>query len=480
MVTGSASPSTATEGPPGPLDDAGYAFLPPKVRAQLFVLPSLMRNPPDYFAQTARQYGGVVTLSPNRAYLVTDLDGIKHVLQDNHTNYIKGPWYHVLRPLMGDGLFSIDGEDWKRQRRLVQPAFQRKHHARMAGIMVDSTSRMLERWEGKAARAEAVDGRAEVILLTIEILLRNMFSGDLIGSEQVIRDAILDCSRHMNLIDAVRLVKVLTWFRFAKRRRFEHGVRTLDQFVLRVVEQRRRDKIDNGDLVSLLLWARDEQTGESMSDRQIRDELKTMLQAGNDTVADVICWTWYLLAKHAEIRERVEQEVDAVLNGRPPGFEDLPGLEYTRRVVMETMRLYPPGWVFARSALKDDVIGGFRIPAEALVIVSPYVMHRLPTLWEDPERFDPDRFLAERSIGRPRFAYFPFSAGPRQCIGADVAMMEAQMIVAMAAQRYRLSVPANLSPGLKARISLTADCAIELTPIARQTHLATQLPSKAV
>jgi cytochrome P450 len=350
----------------------------------------------------------------------------------------------------------------------------------MAGIMVDSTSRMLQRWEGNASRAEAVDGRAEVILLTLEILLRNMFSGDLMGSEQVIRDAILDCSRHMDLIGAVKLVKVLTWFRFAKRRRFERAVRTLDQFVLRVVEERRRNQVDNGDLVSLLLWARDEQTGESMSDRQIRDELKTMLQAGNDTVADVICWTWYLLAKHPEVRERVELEVDAALKGRSPGFEDLPALEYTRRVIMEVMRLYPPGWVFARSAVKDDVIGGYRIPAEALVIISPYVMHRLPGLWEDPEKFDPYRFLPEKSQGRPRFAYFPFSAGPRQCIGADIAMMEAQMIVAMAAQRYRLSVPADFSPGLKARISLTADCAIALTPVARQPHLVTQVPSGTV
>ena len=168
--------------------------------------------------------------------------------------------------------------------------------------MVDSTSRMLQRWEGNASRAEALDGRAEVILLTLEILLRNMFSGDLIGSEQVLRDAILDCSRHMDLIGAVKLVKLLTWFRFARRRRFERAVRTLDQFVLRVIEERRRNQVDNGDLVSLLLWARDEQTGESMSDGQLRDELKTMLQAGNDTVADVIAWTWYLLAKHPEVR----------------------------------------------------------------------------------------------------------------------------------------------------------------------------------
>jgi cytochrome P450 len=469
MVTGSASPSAATVGPPGPLDDAGYNFLPPRLRAQLVVLPSLMRNPADYFAQTARRYGGVVTLSPNRAYLVTDPDGVKHILQDNHTNYIKGPWYQVLRPLMGDGLFSSDGDYWKRQRRLIQPAFQRKHHPRMAGIVVDSTSRMLQRWEGHASRAEAVDGRVEVILLTLEILLRSMFSGDLIGSEQVLRDAILDCSRHMDLVGAVKIVKLLTWFRFAKRHRFQRAIRTLDDFILRVVDQRRRNQVDNGDLVSLLLWARDEQTGESMSDRQIRDELMTMLQAGNDTVADAVSWTWYLLAKHPEVRQRVELEVDSALKGRPPGFEDLPTLDYIHRVITEAMRIYPPAWVFARSAMKDDVIGGYHIPAEALVIVSPYVTHRLPGLWEDPERFDPDRFLPERSQGRPRFAYFPFSAGPRQCIGASIAMMEAQMIIAMAAQRYRLSVPPGFSPGLKPRISLTADCAIALTPVARIT-----------
>jgi cytochrome P450 len=159
MATGSATDTTA--GPPGPLDAAGYRFLPARLRAQLTVLPSLMRNPPNYFAQTAARYGGVVTLSPNRAYLVTDPDGVKHILQDNHTNYIKGPWYQVLRPLMGDGLFSSDGDYWKRQRRLIQPAFQRKHHPRMAGIVVDSTSRMLQRWEGNASRAEAVDGRVE-------------------------------------------------------------------------------------------------------------------------------------------------------------------------------------------------------------------------------------------------------------------------------------------------------------------------------
>ena len=348
MVTGSASPSTAKVGPPGPLDDAGYHYLPSRVRSQLIVLPGLLRNPPEYFLQVSRRYGGVVTLSPNRIFLITHPDGVKHVLQDNHTNYIKGPWYKVLKPLMGDGLFSSDGDYWKRQRRLVQPAFQRKHHPRMAGIVADATSSMLQRWEANASRAQVIDARAEVILLTLEILLRSMFSGDLIGCGQELREAILDCSRHMDLVSAVNVVKLVAWFRIARRRRFQRAIRRIERFILRVVEQRRRTQTDNGDLVSLLLWARDEQTGESMTDRQIRDELMTMIQAGNDTVSDAISWTWYLMAKHPEVRQRVELEVDSTLSGRPR-FEDLPALDYTNRVIMEAMRIYPSAWVFGRT-----------------------------------------------------------------------------------------------------------------------------------
>jgi cytochrome P450 len=470
MITETAAGSKLA--PPGPLDDAGYRYLPARVRSHLVVLPGVVRNPPEYFVQVARRYGGVVTLSPRRIFLVTYPDCVKHVVQDNHTNYIKGPWYKVLKPLMGDGLFSSDGELWKRQRRLVQPAFQRKHHPMMAGIIADATSSMLQRWETNASRGEAIDGRGEVILLTLEILLRTMFSGDLIGYEQELREAVIEYERHMDLVSAVNSVKLPAWFPTTGRRRFQNAVRTLERFIFRVVDERRRTQTDNGDLVSLLLWARDEETGESMSDRQIRDELMTMLQAGHDTVSDAIAWTWYLMAKHPDVRQRVEGEVDSTLGGRPPRFEDLPALAYTNRVILESMRVYPPAWVFARTPVEDDVIGGYHIPAKSLVVISPYVTHRLPDIWENPENFDPDRFLPERSEGRPRFAYYPFSAGPRQCVGASVAMLEAQMIVSMAAQRFQLTTPPGFSAGLRPRISLTADRTLWLTPISRRSSAA--------
>lgn len=459
--------ATSKPAPPGPLDDAEYRYLPGLVRAYLIVLPEVIRNPPEYFLQVARRYGGVVTLSPRRIFLVADPDGVKHVVQDNHTNYIKGPRYKVLKPLMGDGLFSSDGELWKRQRRLVQPAFQKKHHPRMAEIICSATASMLDRWEANAAARRAIDARGEVILLTLEILLRSMFSGDLIGHEPELREAVIEYEKHMDLVGAVNLAKLPAWFPSAGRRRFQGAVRTLEQFIFRVVKERRRTQTDNGDLVSLLLWARDEETGQPMSDRQIRDELMTMLQAGHDTVSDAVAWTWFLMAKHLDVRDRVEQEVDSVLGGQPPRLEDLARLAYTDCVIQESMRVYPPAWVFARTSLEDDVIGGYYIPAKSLVVISPYVTHRLPELWENPETFDPDRFLPERSEGRPRFAYYPFSAGPRQCVGASLAVLEAQMIIAMAAQRYQLAADPGLSPGLKPRISLTADCTLWLTPLSR-------------
>jgi cytochrome P450 len=453
--------------PPGPLDDAGYRYLPGRVRSHLVVLPGVIRNAPEYFVQVARRYGGVVTLSPRRIFLVTHPDGVKHVVQDNHTNYIKGPWYKVLKPLMGDGLFSSDGDLWKRQRRLVQPAFQKKHQPMMAEVISSATKGMLDRWEANAAGGKAIDARGEVILLTLEILLRSMFSGDLIGYEQELREAVIEYERHMDLVSAVNSVKLPAWFPTVGRRRFQGAVRTLEEFIFRVVEQRRRTQTDNGDLVSLLLWARDEETGQSMSDRQIRDELMTMLQAGHDTVSDAVAWTWFLMAKHPQVRQKVGQEVDSTLGDRLARFQDLPSLAYTERVIQESMRIYPPAWVFARTPVDDDVICGYHIPAKSLVVISPYVTHRQPGLWENPETFDPDRFLPERSEGRPRFAYYPFSAGPRQCVGASMAMLEAQMIISMTAQRYQLYVSPGLSPGLKPRISLTADCTLWLNPVRR-------------
>jgi len=228
-----------------------------------------------------------------------------------------------------------------------------------------------------------------------------------------------------------------------RNRRFLVARRKLDEAVYRLIAGRRRSGEDTGDLLSMLLAARDEETGEGMSDRQLRDEVVTILIAGYETTADALAWTWYLLGTHPEAGARLHAELAAVLAGRVPAVEDLPQLPYTRMVLQEAMRLYPPAWGLLRQAREDDEIRGYRIPARARIVISQYVVHRHPGFWEEPEQFDPERFAPGRAASRPPFAYFPFGGGQRMCIGNNFAMMEAQLILATVAQRYRL----DLVPG---------------------------------
>lgn len=418
----------------------------------------MLRNAPAYMLDLAGRYGGIVALSPRRIHLVTHPDHVKHVLQDNHLNYVKGPRYlEQLKPLMGTSLFTTDGETWRRQRRLVQPAFQRKQNVVMFDVMVATTNEMLCRWERHAENEQLVDVRGELIELTLGILLRTMFSSDLRGHEDELREAFLEVQKSMNLVDAVNPLKIPRWLPTSSNRSFSRAIRTLDNFVFRIVEERRLANDTKGDVVSMLMSARDEQTGNGLTDQELRDALVTILQAGNDTVSDALTWTWYVLAKHPDVQERLEHEVDSVLNRRVPSFEDLTSLVYTNMVVMESMRMYPPAWLFGRTLLADDSVDGYTFPANSLVVISPYVTHRLPEVWDKPDVFAPDRFAPEQCEQRPRFAYLPFGGGPRLCVGSGMAMQEAQLIVSMVAQKFRLRLASDFSMQLKPRISLSQD-----------------------
>jgi len=228
----------------------------------------------------------------------------------------------------------------------------------------------------------------------------------------------------------------------------------LDRVVYDIIETRRRPGQQQDDLLAMLLVARDEETGAGMTDRQLRDEVMTFLLAGHETTAVALTWTWYLLACHPAVAERLRAEIAAAIGSRTPTLEDLPQLRYARMVVEEAMRLYPPVWGFMRQAVGADEVGGFTIPKRSVVTISPYVTHRHPAVWEDPERFDPDRFTPERVRSRPRFAYLPFSGGPRLCIGNEFALMEAQLVVAMTVQRYRLQLVPGTTVELESRLTL--------------------------
>jgi cytochrome P450 len=280
-----------------------------------------------------------------------------------------------------------------------------------------------------------------MIGLTLNIVGRALLGVDLARDRDVIARTVVEALDYLEY-RITHLFSPPVWVPTPRALRFKRAMRSLDEVVFRIIRERRAGGPAN-DMLSMLMALRDEETGAGLTDQEIRDQVNTFIGAGHETTAVALTWTWYLLSQHREIEEQVRGEVRGVLDGRVPTVADLPRLALVRRVIEEALRLYPPVYAVAKDAVADDVIGGYRIPARSIVVLSQYVTHRHPEFWDDAERFDPDRFLPERVAARPRFAYFPFLGGPHHCIGSDFAMMEAMLIVAMTIQRYRL----HLAPG---------------------------------
>jgi cytochrome P450 len=409
------------------------------------MLPEFRGDRLGFLVRTARQYGGVARfgLRTRSVYLVTDPAAVKRVLQDNADNYgRKTRSLAALRETIGDGLLTTTGPAWWRNRRLAQPAFHKQRLGAFAGTMAEAA-------EGFVARLSSAAGAPfdlvpELARLTLKILGRCLFARDLTDDADAVGGAV-QVVLHHTIEKLGRLVPMPGVVPTPKNLRFKKALRALDRVVLSLIDERRKGGggDDRGDLLTMLVSARDEETGEGLGDRQLRDEVMTLLLAGHETTAMALSWTFYLLSLHPGARRRLEEEVAAALGGRPPALDDLPRLTYTRMVLEEAMRLYPPAWVITRSASGADELGGFAIPAGDMVLLSPYVTHHDPTLWDDPEGFDPERFAPGAEAARPRYAYYPFGGGPHLCIGAGFAMMEATIVLASVAQRVRL----DLEPG---------------------------------
>jgi cytochrome P450 len=418
--------------PPGP---RGYPILG--------VLPQLRSDPIRTFLDAADRYGDVVHLKagPYHGFLVCDPADIKHVLQDNARNYHKSPLYERLRDSLGNGLLTSEDSFWLRQRRLAQPAFHRQRLIEMADAMASCTEQMLERWERMASIGEAVDLVAEMMALTQGIIVRTMFSTDLGETAEIVNRTWPIINRRIG--ETFWSSKLETALPLPANQRFRRALQELDTVVYRIIADRRRSGRDEADLLSMFLSARDDETGTGMTDRQLRDEVMTMLLAGHETTSLALSWLYYLLSQHPDADHAIADEVDRVVGGGRLTFTHVDRLTWTRRVLEESLRLYPPAWGFSRLALADDVLGGYHVAKGSIVFVIPFVVHRRPKLWTDPERFDPNRFAPERESMRPRFAYIPFGGGPRGCIGNQFAMLEAVLIVASIAQRYRIELIAD-------------------------------------
>jgi enediyne biosynthesis protein E7 len=405
-----------------------------------------LRHALDFLLEMRERYGDVVSVPTlvGPFTLIFHPDGVRHVLQENHRNYNKDvPDYHVLSLVLGKGLLTNDGGSWLKQRRLIQPAFHRERVATFGTLMTETTLRWTEAWEtgGFIETDRPLALTQEMSGLTLSIVGKALFGTDLSAENKSVGRA-LTTVNHL-LAKGFYLPWVLT-LPTLSRHRLRVARSALYTVVEQIIRERRRRRATHSDLLELLLEARDEETGECMTDEQVRDEVLTLLLAGHETTANALSWTFSLLAQHPHVEARLLEEYRQVLNGRPAMIEDLPQLPYTRMVIEEAMRLYPPAWGLGRRALGDDEIGGYAIHKGAYVLVFPFVTHRHPAFWERPGAFDPERFSPERAAGRHRFAYFPFGGGSRLCIGNQFALYEAQLILATTLPRYEL----RLLPGV--------------------------------
>lgn len=422
----------------------------------------LLRKNPLAFLETSLLSGERVYHLPLRildVYILNQPAYIQHVLLDNHRNYSKDTFqYNLLASITGRGLLTSDGDYWLRQRRLAQPAFHRKKITAFSDIIVGATQSMLEGWEEIRSKAELVDIDAEMMRLTLEIVGKALFSVDLRIEAQTLTQSVLAALDHL-VFRSRNPFSLPNPIPTRRNREFQAALGQLNRAVEGIIQARRKSAVemsDAGDLLELLMNARDPDSGESMDDAQLRDEIITLLIAGHETVASALTWTWYLLAKNPDSGARLRSELERQLGGRMPCADDLPNLPYTQMVFEEALRLYPPAWIITRKALNKDEIGGEIIKPGSLIVISPYTIHRHPDFWDSPERFQPERFASENPADRPRFAYIPFGGGPRLCIGDSFARVEAQLVLAAAAQRYRL----HLEPGA----SVEAEPMVTLRP----------------
>lgn len=430
----------ATAGSDALGDLRGAVSVPgPTYRTPISFLLASRPDPLAYTHRLVRQYGDVLRVRVwgiPPMYVFARPDHIRHVMQENNRNYVKGDVIAKMKVLLGEGLFTSEGDFWRRQRRLAQPAFHRQRIQNFASIMVDTTAATLASWEPAVGAGRPIDVMEEMSHLTLAIVGKALFGIDLSDRASEVGRTLLVALEGLTkrVLNPFSLPLALPTPGHLRLRR---ALRELDRVVLGIIENRRTSPGEHADFLAMLMEARDADTGEGMSSTQLRDEVMTFVLAGHETTAVTLAWAVHLLSEHPGVEEALRGEIRAAIGDRPPDLGDLRNLPLARRVIDETLRLYPPLSALHRQAIAADEVDGIAIPPKALVFLCPYVTQRDPELWPEPERFDPDRFLPERVESRHRYAYFPFGAGPRICIGNEFALMEAQLALTMILQRYR-------------------------------------------
>lgn len=440
-----------------PVIQEGEFRLPPGLQRNLplYLFRRFFRpgNPILLFEHLAKTFGPVshYKLGGSHIVFINDPELIREILVNQAGSFIKERTQQRMKILLGNGLITSEGEFHIRQRRIAAPAFHRQRIQKYAGMMVERATTMRDMWRA----GQQFDMSAAMMELTLEIVARTLFATDVTDDIREINREVNSIMRLYNYLVALpRAESYLRWpipglIRFRKAR-----VR-LDAVVYRMIAERHAAREDRGDLLSMLLASRDDEgRNEGMSDVQLRDEIITIFLAGYETVANALTWTWYLLSGNPWAAARMRKEIETVLRGQPATFDALPELRYTEKVFAESMRLFPPAWAMGRQSTKVVELGPYRLPVDTYFFFSQYVLQRSEEFYPDPLRFDPERFTLEQKAARPRFAYFPFGGGPRQCIGESFAWMEGILVLATLAQRWHFRMVSGQQVDVQPKITL--------------------------
>jgi cytochrome P450 len=417
---------------------------------------NLRRNPLSFLQRMATEYGDVAHfyLGPQPVFLLNHPDYIRDVLVTHGKQFMKGEGLQRGKRLLGEGLLTSEGDFHLRQRRLMQPAFHRQRIAGYAATMVEYADRTGKRWQNGAQ----LDMAREMMHLTLVIAGKTLFGSDVESEADEIGRALSDAMEQFNRL-TLPFAQLLEKLPLPVTRKFQKARERLDVTIYRIIEERRRSfeatGEDRGDLLSMLLAARDEEgDGTGMTDEQLRDEAMTIFLAGHETTANALTWTWYLLAQHPDIEAKFHAEIDEVLNGRLPTVEDYPRLRYTEMVFAEAMRLYPPAWIIGRRALTEYSINGYHVPARSILLMSQFITHHDARWFPDPYKFDPERWTPQAKEARPKFSYYPFGGGNRVCIGEQFAWMEGVLVLAALARHWRMRLVAGYQAELQPIVTL--------------------------
>ncbi|MEV6809882.1 cytochrome P450 [Streptomyces sp. NPDC051132] len=479
--TGTAAPQQSRRQAPGPEGSVLFG-----------ALSSFKKDTLKLLVELQRQFGGIarMKMGPYLVHQITQPEHVKHVLQDNARNYVRGRFYRGFNLFFGRGMLTTDGPEWRTRRSVTQPFFNRTRLREGAGTITDTVEELLTRWDEAAAEGKDVDITDDMMWLAMGVLGRLLYGVDLRDYADRLMPAVRFSLKAMILTGEVKQM-LPRWVPTRYQRQLKHHQSVLNGVMDEIIDLHRAGGGSPDSVVTALLNATHAVTGKPFTQTQIRAELKTLFLAGHETTGCALTWTLYAVAQHENVRARLDEELRQVLDGRTPTAADLPSLPYLRQVVDESLRMYPPIWLFPRDAVEDDEIGGYHVPAGTTVLVPVYAAHHNAAVWENPEAFDPQRFCpahqqkaatagtgattagtvtGARAAGRDRYDYFPFGGGARKCIGMDLALLEIQLAVAMITQRFRLHLVSGhpVTPGALVSLRPLPEVLMQIKPTGRE------------